>query len=461
MTTIDLLVLPEIQELIDAHDLATLGDVAQEWLPPDLAALVIRLDHESQAVFFQSLEMSRAADVFSYLPFHHQEALVENLPIGEISKILDGMPPDDRTRFLAQLPSDGKLRLLSLLAPEERKVAESLLAYPQGSIGRLMTPDYIAVKENWTVQHVLDFIRTYGKDSETLNAIYVTDGHGKLIDDIRMRQVLLASPTATVHELMDHNFVWLRATHSKREAVGLFRKYDRTALPVVADNGTLLGIVTIDDVLDIAEQEATREIQQLGGSEALDEPYLSTPLHVMIKKRAVWLVVLFLGELLTATAIGFFEGEIERAVVLAMFIPLIISSGGNSGSQAATLMVRALALGELRLSQWPRVLRREIVSGLMLGITLGLIGFSRIALWSAFTNLYGEHWLLVAATVGISLVGVVLWGSLAGAMLPIILRRVGLDPATSSAPFVATMVDVTGLIIYFTVALVVLHGTLL
>ncbi len=461
MTMLEKLVLPEIRELIESKDFATLRDVLSDWLPPDLAALVIDLDPQQQEAVFQALDMSRSADTFSYLPFHVQQQLVKSLPIGEFSKILNGMPPDDRTSFLAQLPADRKARLLSLLAPEQRQVAETLLAYPVGSIGRLMTPDYIAVKENWTLDHVLDFVRTYGKDSETLNAIYVTDEHGQLVDDIRMRQILLAPLRATVHDLMDHNFVCLKATHNKRDAVQLFRKYDRTALPVVDDHGMLLGIVTIDDVLDIAEQEATREIQRLGGTEALDEPYMSTPLMTMIKKRATWLVVLFLGELLTATAIGFFEGEIEKAVVLAMFIPLIISSGGNSGSQAATLMVRALALGEVRLNQWAFVFRREIISGLFLGVILGVIGFSRIALWSLFTDWYGPHWLLVAATVGVSLVGVVLWGALSGAMLPFALRRCGLDPATSSAPFVATLVDVTGLVIYFTVAIVILRGTLL
>jgi magnesium transporter len=461
MATLDKLVLPEIRELIQAKDFATLREILAEWLAPDVAMLVAKLDPDEQEPLFQSLDVNRAAEIFSYMEFGVQEFLVESLPIGELARILDGMPPDDRTSFLVRLPAERAQRLLSLLAPAERKIAESLLSYPADSIGRLMTPDYIAVKEVWTIDHVLDFVRVYGKDSETLNAVYVTDEHCKLIDDIRMRQILLSPLTATVRDLMDRNFVYLRASHRKREAVDFFRRYGRSALPVVADDGTLLGIVTIDDVLDVAEREATREIQRLGGSEALEEPYMSTPLLTMVKKRASWLVVLFLGELLTATAIGFFESEIERAVVLAMFIPLIISSGGNSGSQAATLMVRALALGEVRLRQWRTVLGREIVSGLLLGVTLGTIGFARIALWSAFTNWYGPHWLLVATTVGISLVGVVLWGALSGAMLPFALRRVGFDPATSSAPFVATMVDVTGLVIYFSVALVLLRGTLL
>jgi magnesium transporter len=276
-----------------------------------------------------------------------------------------------------------------------------------------------------------------------------------------MRELLLNPLGKRISDMMDYQFVTLSATDLKETAVDVFRKYDRTALPVVDAEGKLVGIVTIDDVLDVAEEEATRDIQQLGGLEALDEPYVTTPLLAMVKKRATWLVILFVGELLTATAMGFFEEEIARAVVLALFVPLIISSGGNSGSQAATLIVRALALGEVGLHDWWMVMRREILSGLMLGGILGTIGFLRIALWSAFSDIYGPHWPLIAATVGISLVGIVLWGSLSGSMLPFILKRAGLDPATSSAPFVATLVDVTGLVIYFTVAFVVLHGTLL
>jgi magnesium transporter len=250
-------------------------------------------------------------------------------------------------------------------------------------------------------------------------------------------------------------------TDDQETAVAVFRKYDRTALPVVDLNGMLVGIVTVDDVLDVVEEEATEDIQKFGGLEALDEPYVSTPLLAMVKKRATWLVILFLSEMLTATAMGFFEDEIAKAVVLALFVPLIISSGGNSGSQAATLIIRALALGEVKLRDWWMVMRREIYSGILLGLILGAIGFLRIAAWSAFSDIYGPHWILVGLTVGISLVGIVLWGTLAGSMLPFVLKRFGADPATSSAPFVATLVDVTGLLIYFTVAVLLLRGTLL
>jgi magnesium transporter len=324
-----------------------------------------------------------------------------------------------------------------------------------------MTPHYIAVRPTWSVRQVLDYIREHGRDSETLNLVYVVDDRGVLIDDIRMRKFLLADPQQRVTDLMDNLFTALKANDNQETAVNVFRQADLAALPVTDSEGLLIGIVTSDDILDVAEERATQEIQKIGGSEALDEPYMKIAFARMVRKRAGWLVILFLGETLTATAMGFFEKEIERAVVLALFVPLIISSGGNSGSQAATLVIRAMAFGEVRLRDWWLVMRREVFLGLALGIILGTIGFVRIALWSAFSNLYGPHWLRVAITVGVALIGIVLWGVLAGSMLPFIFRRFGFDPASSSAPFVATLVDVTGLVIYFTAAAVILRGTLL
>ena len=260
---------------------------------------------------------------------------------------------------------------------------------------------------------------------------------------------------------MDENFVSLNVTEPEADAVNVFRKYDRSALPVTDTSGVLVGIVTSDDMLDVAEEEATEDIQKFGGMEAVDEPYMRIPLLKMVRKRAGWLVVLFLGEMMTASAMGFYEGEIAKAVVLALFLPLIISSGGNSGSQASMLIIRAMALGEVTLRDWFHVMRKEIISGFLLGCILGTIGFMRVAIWSQFSNIYGPHWMLVALTVGFALVGVVLWGSLSGSMLPFLLRRVGADPATSSAPFVATLVDVTGLVIYFSIALLIMRGAML
>jgi magnesium transporter len=371
------------------------------------------------------------------------------------------MAPDDRTTFLEELPAEATRRLLDLLTPEERAEAVQLLGYPEGSIGRLMTPHYVRVEQDWTIAHVLEHIRTHGQHSETLNVIYVVDRNGLLIDDIHIREFLLTDPANTVKSLMDRRFVALKATDAQETAVRVFRAEDRTALPVTDTAGVLIGIVTVDDVLDVAEQEATEDIQRLGGSEALNEPYMEIAFGRMVQKRAGWLTALFLGEMLTATAMGFFEKEIAKAVVLALFVPLIISSGGNSGSQASTLVIRALALGEVTLRDWWRVMRREIGAGLALGGILGTIGFLRITVWSSFSTIYGEHWMLVALTVALSLVGVVLWGTLVGSLLPFGLRRLGFDPATSSAPFVATLVDVTGLVIYFTVGIAVLRGTVL
>jgi magnesium transporter len=325
----------------------------------------------------------------------------------------------------------------------------------------MMTLDFVAVRPEWTVREALDHIREHGYDRETLNMVYVADETGRLVDDVRVRRFLLSPPEQPVRELLDGHHTALGPADDRETALGLFKKFDRVALPVVDDTRKLIGIVTVDDMLDVAEAEATEDIQKLGGSEALEEPYTTIALHKMVKKRASWLVVLFLGEMLTATAMSYFEDEIAKAVVLALFVPLVISSGGNAGSQAATLVIRALALGEFRLRDWWRVMRRELAAGLALGLILGAVGFLRIALWSMFSDLYGPHWPLVAVTVGVSLVGVVLWGSLVGSMLPLALKRLGFDPATSSAPFVATLVDVTGLVIYFTVAYVFMRGVLL
>ena len=455
------LALPEVRELIAEGDFDTLRDVLNTWLPADLAALLSRLDATERSQLFAVFGTHQAAETFEYLELSFQQELLASLSDVDAAAVLNDMAPDDRTALFEELPQEIVARLMPLLSTEQQAVTRSLLSYGKNTVGRLMTPDYIAVKREWTVKHVLDHVRNHGKDSETLNVLYVTDVDNRLIDDLRIRELLLAPLHEHVTALLDNQFIALIVTDDKRKAVDMFRKYDRTTLPVVDTHGFLMGIVTIDDVLDVAEKEATREIQRLGGLEALDEPYAATPLLVMVRKRASWLVILFIGELLTATAMAYYEDEIAKAVVLALFVPLIISSGGNSGSQAATLIVRALALGEVRLRDWWRVMRREIASGLMLGALLGSIGFARIALWSSVSDIYGPHWALYGATVALSLVGVVTWGTLSGSMLPFLLKRLGFDPATSSAPFVATLVDVTGLMIYFTVAMVVLRGTVL
>lgn len=451
----------DIEQAIRARDFIRMRHSLKNWTASDVETLIEGLAVEDQVVVFRLLPRKLAAAVFEYLPLEYQEQLLKAMAQEEVASILNEMSPDDRTELLEELPASATKQMLALLKPEERQLALSLLGYPEGSIGRLMTPDYVRVRKDWTIEQVLDHIRRHGHDSETLNVIYVIDDSGILIDDIRIRNILLGSPQTRISDLMDNRFVALKATDYQETAIAVFKREDRYVLPVTDTTGILIGIVTLDDMLDVAEEEATEDIQKIGGMEALDEPYIEIALSRMVKKRAGWLIILFLGEMLTATAMGFFEQEIERAVVLALFIPLIISSGGNSGSQAATLVIRALALGEVGLGDWWRVMRREILSGLSLGSILGMIGFLRIAIWSAFSDIYGEHWFLVALTVGLALVGIVLWGTLAGSMLPFLLRRLGFDPATSSAPFVATLVDVTGLVIYFTVAALILSGTLL
>lgn len=447
----------ELVSMLRKHDFLRAKAVVRSLAPADTAQTLGMLETEERVVLFRLLSPDAAAEAFAYLPPESQEQLLHAMGSEQASRILDAMTPDDRTALFEEVPSHVCARLIELLSPAERQVALKLLNYPEESIGRLMTSEYLAIRDDWTARQVLDYIRAHGRDRETLNVLYVVDEQDKLLDDVRIREFLLCPLERTVREIRDDSFVALSAMDDQETAVQAFRKYNRTVLPVTDRQGGLVGIVTVDDVLQVAEEEATEDIQKIGGLEHLDEPYLKISVPKLVGKRATWLVVLFLGEMLTATAMGYFEEEIAKQVVLALFVPLIISSGGNSGSQAATLIIRAMALGEVQLRDWWRVMRREILSGLILGIILGSIGYLRIAVWSTFSHVYGPHWPMIALTVSISLVGVVLWGSLSGSMLPFLLRRLGLDPATSSAPFVATLVDVTGLVIYFIVAGVILH----
>ena len=460
---LETLLKPEIQEMIHSRDLTGLHKTLIDWLPPEIANLIGALPPEEDVIVFRLLPHDLATETFEYLSPEKQQELIEALAHEQdrLVRILNELSPDDRTALLEELPGPMAQRLLVLLSPEQRRMAVTLLGYPEDSIGRLMTPEYIAVQPGWTVQQTLDYIRSHGKDSETLNVIYVVDEYMHLVDDLRIREILLAQPKAHISELMDNRYVALKATDDQETAIQMFRDYDRIALPVTDSHGVLIGIVTVDDVLDVAEVEATEDIQKIGGSEALDAPYINTPLWLLVRKRARWLVVLFLGEMLTATAMGYFEHEIARAVVLALFVPLIISSGGNSGSQAATLVIRAMAIGEVRLRDVWAVMHREFFSGLALGSILGGIGIARVVVWQQLFGIYGEHWFLIALTVGFALMGVVLWGTLSGSMLPFIMKKLGVDPATSSAPFVATVVDVTGLVLYFSIASLLLSGTLL
>ncbi|HNR49398.1 MAG TPA: magnesium transporter [Bacteroidia bacterium] len=451
----------EIKELLQQDNLAGCKAYLENWLPSELAELIVESDDTERAFVFKSIDRERAFETFESLDVNLQKSLLDVLPSRQVQLILNDMSPDDRTALLEEIDPELLNRLLKLLTPKERAIALSLLGYPENSIGRLMTPDYIAIRKHWSVRYVLDYIRENGENSETLNVIYIVDERGHLIDDIKVAEILLADLNTPIENLMDGKYTALSVTDDEEVAIGVFKKLNRVALPVVNSSQMLLGIITIDDVLQLAEEETTEDIQKLGGVEALEEPYMEMPLPKLLRKRAPWLIILFIGEMFTASAMSFFENEIERAVVLALFIPLIVSSGGNSGSQAATLIIRALALGEVTLKDWWRVMRREIISGLILGLILGFIGFLRVAAWATFTNIYGPHWMLIGITIGITLVGVCTWGTVMGSMLPIILKRFGADPATSSAPFIATLVDVTGLVIYFSIAATILSGTLL
>ncbi|HVZ96189.1 MAG TPA: magnesium transporter [Chitinophagaceae bacterium] len=453
----------QFEEMLQTHDDAAISEFLNEQNISDVAALIEKNEDRETEIFLH-LAMHRAVGLFKILDHSIQKKIIKSLPPSKSAELLNEMQADDRTAFLEDLPNEVVRELVKTLNPGERKITLSLLGYRENSVGRLMTPDYVYVHQEDTVAEVLDIIRRVGKDTETIDVIYVIDSHGELLDDIRIREFLLAPPDRKVKDMMDGRYIELNVNDDQEKANEVFKMNNRVALPVVDDYNVLLGIVTIDDVLWVANEEFGEDIQKIGGTEALDKPYLETPFFSLIKKRVGWLVILFLSEMLTATAMAYYNDELAKVIVLTNFIPLIMSSGGNSGSQASTLIIQAMALGDVALSDWWRVMRREILSGFMLGLILGAIGFMRITIWSILmhhgimTDIYGIHWFLIALAVSFSLVGVVLWGSFAGSMLPILLKKLGADPASSSAPFVATLVDVTGLVIFFNVALVFLRG---
>lgn len=450
----------EFEHVLESGDDAAFRELLDDQNISDVADLIYEVpEHESRII--SAMSVHRAAGVFKILEFPTQQRIIQSLPPNETAELLNELNPDDRTDFLEELPSGVVRELIKLLNPEERKITLSLLGYPENSVGRLMTPDYVYVYEHNTVQEVLGTIRRVGKNSETIEVIYVINKNGELLDDIRIREFILADPDKEVRELMDDRVIALNAYDDQEVANEVFKMNNRVALPVVSNSKKLLGIVTIDDILWVASEEFSEDMQKIGGTEALDQPYLDIPLMKLFKKRVVWLIVLFIGEMITISAMHQFEDEIAKVVILATFIPLIISSGGNSGSQAATLIIQAMALREISIADWWRIMRREIFSGLLLGLTLCILGISVVFIWNSFSDALGQYYVSLAFTIGISLIGVVLWGTLMGSMLPLLLKRLGADPAASSTPFVATLVDVTGLIIYFSVALLILSGKLL
>jgi magnesium transporter len=433
---------------------AALRDVA----PADVADTLSLLDPEQAALAFRLLPRDHAGDAFSELEPDRQEQLIEELGAGA-QPIVEAMDPDDRAALLDELPPRVARRLLAALKPADRRETQAILGYPPESVGRLMTPDYVRVKPDWTMERALQQIRQFGSDAETIWYVYVTDPAGRLIDDIRIRKILLADPDETVESVMDRRFEALSAFDDREEAVRQIARYDRFALPVVDSHGVLVGIVTADDVADVAEEEATEDIQKLAGMEALEGTYMQARVRDMVKKRGPWLLLLFLGQMLTVAVLGHYE--LRLAAVLALFIPMIISTGGNTGGQAATLLIRALALQELAPADWLRVIRRELLVGVSLGLGLGLFGFLAVLFWYSVGVATTAHPVPVALSVGLAILGIVLWAVLLGSMLPLVLQKLRLDPATVSSPMVATLMDVSGLIIYMVIALMVLRGTVL
>ena len=444
--------------------------------PPRLPPTLLDMRDEDVADVLNQLTVAEAAHVVSHLPdgtavrlfdqpgMRRRAMILAEIEPGRAATIVEQLSSDERTAILRRIGPHEQHRLLPNLSPAVCTEMELLLRYPPKTAGGIMTTEFVRLEPTMTVAQALDWIRTVAADRESIYACYVLEpGSGRLLGAVSLRDLMMADSGAPVTAIMRRRPITIGAQEPQQRVAEKISRYNLLAVPVLEADGRVVGFVTVDDVIDVLLEEETERSLRMGGVEpgALDLPYMATPFWTLVRKRATWLVVLFLGEMLTATAMGYFENEIAHAVVLALFVPLIISSGGNSGSQASTIVIRAMALGEFRLADWWRIARREVMSGLALGAILGTIGFARIAVWSMFTDLYGPHWPQVALTVACSLVGVVLWGTLSGSMLPLILRRLGADPATSSAPFVATLVDVTGLVIYFTVAMLILRGSLL
>jgi magnesium transporter len=478
MTPTAELLLPEVLELIDEGRFVELRTCLHEIPAVDVADMLASLDAEKAALGFRFLSRDDAGEVFSFLEPEKQEELIQKLGAEGSVRVVEAMSADDRAALLDELPAEVAQRIVASLSAESRRETQAILGYPPRSVGRLMTPDYVRVRPDWTCEQAIAHVRRIGKDAETINVLYIIDEQGKLIDDVRLREVILADPETRIYQLQNNTFYSLQADQPQAEAVRLMNRYDRTALPVLDSRGVLVGIVTIDDVSDVAQEEVTEDIQKLGGVQALEEPFDTASVWWLVRKRAPWLAMLYFSELLTTNALSAFQSEMERAIVLGTFVPAIISAGGNSGSQSSTLVIRALALGEIKVSDWWRVLRRELAVAGVLGLFIGLLGMGRISLWGALgwfvirrqdaatgavirDTQVQDHFAMLGVTIATSLIGVVLWGSVMGSMLPFLLKRLGLDPAGSSTPFVATLVDVTGILIYFFTATTLLRGTLL
>lgn len=455
------LMAPDIVDLLVTKRLGDARAAMAELHDAELADMLVAMEPDKRVMAMRLLPRATAADVFAHLDYDDQEDLVELMSNEAIAAIFDEMDPDDRVDFFEDADEELTDQLLALMKPEERAETEAILEYPDESVGREITPDYLTVEPQWTVAEALDHIRREGQEAESLDTLYVVDVHGKLLNQIRLRRLILSDPGAKIDDLLrpDSQLVSLKTTDDREELVHAFEKYDVPVVPVVDDAEKLVGIVTFDDVADVAEEEMTEDMQKMGGMEALDEPYRSATILELVRKRVIWLMILFGGGLLTVWAMGGFKDSIEKTVVLALFVPLIIASGGNSGSQAASLMIRSLAIGELAPRDWLMVLRRELASGVLLGIIVGLCGAVAGALAAIMVGVTDATPMRYALAIGVSVLCVILIGTVTGSMLPFLLKHIGLDEATSSTPFVATVVDVAGLILYFVVANLILFGS--
>jgi magnesium transporter len=432
-----------IHDLIESRQWPALREALASWQAPELAELLPTLDNPDRALVFRMLPRDLATDVFSYLEADGQDALLRDLTDEETRSVLSGLTPDDRTQLLEELPARVTRRLLNLLSPEDLREARALLGYPEQSVGRLMTPDYVAVRAQWTVKRALEHLRVFGRDSETINRVYITDDTGRLIDDIELRRLILADPEATVETLMNRKFVGVSAFADRQEAVDLIRKYDLVALPVVDSTGGLLGIVTVDDVLDVQEEEVTEDFHKVGSVAPIRVSMREAGFRMLYRRRIGWLLVLILVNVFSGAGIAFYEHTIAAVVTLVFFLPLLIDSAGNAGSQSATLMVRALATGDAGMEDWLHLLGRELIVAVAMGSTMAA-AVSLLGFWRGGME--------IAAVVAITMVLVVVVGSLVGMSLPFLLSRSGFDPATASAPLVASIADVSGVLIYFSVA---------
>lgn len=455
-------ILNPLRKIIQSSDRKKLLEKTAKLHPADLAEILNHLDFNDAEFVYKSLDEDRASKVLVHLEEEVREKILSSLSSKEIAEDIDNLESDDAADVIAELPPSQKAEVISHIENVEQKSdIVDLLKYEEGTAGALMAKELISVNRSWTVLKCVREMRRQAEKVKTVYTVYVVDNNNVLLGLLSLKRLLITPAETTVEEIYNPNIISVKTSAPSAEVAQIMEKYDIVVLPVTDEQGHLLGRITIDDVVDVIREEETEDIHKMGGMEALEDSYVSTNVLQMVRKRGLWLIILFIGEGLTATAMSFFENQLAKAVTLAFFVPLIISSGGNTGSQATTLITRALALNEISVSDWWRVLKKEIFSGFFLGLALGILGFLRVFLWSSFVNIYGEHWILIGITVSAALLGVVMWGNIMGAILPLLLKRIGLDPAVSSAPFVATLVDVTGIIIYFATATFVLKGILL